>query len=92
MQLCSWKRPGLLECGKVCLVYPGWLSGFGFVHISSEIGPESSCKLSCGRTAEPSMEHKNRQRTSIFKCRQGCTGFWGMLREIYDIGSLFSGA
>lgn len=54
MQLCSWKRPGLLECGKVCLVYPGWLSGFGFVHISSEIGPESSCKLSCGRTAEPS--------------------------------------
>lgn len=35
MQLCSWRQPIQLECGQV-----EWLAlGFGFVNISSEIGP-----------------------------------------------------
>ena len=38
MQLCSWMQPRRLECGQVSW-FPQLALGFGFVDISSEIGP-----------------------------------------------------
>lgn len=45
MQLCSWKQPSQLECGQVAW-FPPLALGFGFVDMSSEIGPSPAANSS----------------------------------------------
>lgn len=68
MQLCSWRLPGQLECGEV-----GWLAlGFGFVDISSEIGPSPAANGSAVAPWNHLSRVKRGKKCLSLKCRQRC--------------------
>ena len=74
MQLCSWKQPSQLECGQVAW-FPPLALGFGFVDMSSEIGPSPAAN---GSVVAP-WNHLSRVKTGkkhlSLKCRKGCIRF-----------------
>lgn len=71
MQLCSWSQPIQLECGQV-----EWLAlGFGFVNISSEIGPNPAANGSAVTPWSHLLKVKTGKKHLSLKCRQGCACF-----------------
>lgn len=68
MQLGSWKQRGLLECGQVAW-FPLVALGFGFVDISSEIGPSPAANCSVVAPWNRLLKVKREKKiSSILKC------------------------